>query len=127
VEEEGVRNEECLCNFIFSTSYPNMSDMLRIECQEKGGLRRVFEVSVPSTATIQTVREALAPLAHVKIASILLFDGEEYLQNSVLLEEYEIISGARLLFEARMCGVVPADYDWSVSAGIKAKRIKGRI
>ena len=104
-----------------------MSDTIRIECQEKGGLRRIFEVIVPTNATVQTVREALAPLARVKVASILLFEGDEYLQNAVKLEEYEITTGTRLVFEARMCGIVPADYDWSTSAGIKTKPLKGRI
>ena len=90
-----------------------MSDTIRIECQEKAGLRRIFEVIVPTNATVQTVREALAPLARVKVASILLFEGDEYLQNAVKLEdavkleEYEITADTRLVFEARMCGLVP--------------------
>jgi hypothetical protein len=98
---------------------------IRIECQEKGGLRRVHEVHVPVDATVQAVREALAPLARAKVAGLLLFDGDEYLQNAVRLSDYEIADGARLLFEARMCGILPADHDWSASAGIKTKRIRG--
>jgi type I restriction-modification system DNA methylase subunit len=48
------------------------------------------------------------------------FDGDEYLQNKVPLLDYGIADGHLLLFEVRMCGILPADHDWSQS-GLKTK------
>jgi hypothetical protein len=93
---------------------------MKLRCQERAGLRRIFEVEVPENATIQNVREGLAPLCKGRLAGILLFDGDEYLQNKVPLLEYEIADGHLLLFEVRMCGILPADHDWSQS-GLKTK------
>jgi hypothetical protein len=93
---------------------------MRINCQEKGGLRRLFAVEVTADATVQNVREGLAPQCKTKLAGILLFDGDEYLQNHVRLEEYGVGDGATLNYEARMCGILPADHDWSAS-GVKTK------
>lgn len=98
-------------------------DLIKLTIQEKGGLKREFVVEVPVNATIQNVREALAPLCKAKLAGILLFDGEDYLQNHIRLEEYDIKDGARLLYEARMCGILPADHDWSKS-GLKTKQTR---
>lgn len=93
---------------------------MKIRCVERAGLRRMFEVEVTENATIQNVREALAPLCKGKLAGILLFDGDEYLQNHVPLSEYCIPDTHLLLFEMRMCGILPADHDWSKS-GLKTK------
>ena len=93
---------------------------MKITINERNALRRTFTVEVPADAMVQQVREALAPLSKNKLAGILLFDGDEYLMNDVRLDEYGIGDGALLLFEARMCGVLPADHDWSKS-GIKTK------
>ena len=93
---------------------------MKITCNEHNGLRRAFTVEVTADATVHQVRETLAPLCKNKLAGILLFDGDEYLQNHVRLDEYCIEDGATLNFEARMCGLLPADHDWSVSS-IKTK------
>lgn len=89
----------------------NKSTGLQIECK------------VPRDATIQTVREKLAPLIKRKLHSILLFEGEDYLQNEVTLAQYDIAEGATLLYEARLCGILPINYDWSQS-GLQTKRFK---
>jgi len=83
----------------------------------------MFEVEVTENATIQNVREGLAPLCKGKLAGILLFDGDEYLQNHVHLSEYCISEGQLLSFEMRMCGILPADHDWSKS-GLKTKPVR---
>lgn len=93
---------------------------MKITCMQKGGLARTFTVEVPADAMVQKVREELAPLCKNKLAGLLLFDGDEYLQNHVRLDEYGIGDGATLYYEARMCGILPADHDWSKS-GIKIK------
>ncbi len=98
-------------------------DSIKLIIQEKGGLKREFVVEVPANATIQNVREVLAPQCKAKLAGILLFDDEDYLQNHIRLEEYDIKDGARLFYEARMCGIVPADHDWSKS-GLKTKQTR---
>ncbi len=100
-----------------------MSSEINLTIVEKGGLRRSFSVSVMANATVQNVREALSPLCKSKLAGILLFDGEDYLQNHVQLDQYEIKDGATLLYEARMCGILPANHDWSKS-GLKVKQTR---
>ena len=97
---------------------------MKITCVQKGGLQRTFSVEVPADATVQKVREELAPQCKGKLAGILLFDGDEYLQNHVRLDEYSIADGATLYYEARMCGILPADHDWSASIKTKAHPTK---
>ena len=97
---------------------------MKITCNERNALRRSFVIEVPADATVQKVREELALQCKNKLAGILLFDGEEYLQNFVLLDEYGIGDGATLNFEARMCGILPADHDWSGSFKTKAPPTK---
>jgi hypothetical protein len=80
----------------------------------------------PLGATVQEVRTALSSHVKHKIAGILLFDGEFYLQNTVTLQEYEISDGATLFFECRMCGPLPANHDWSKS-GLPPKPVKTRF
>lgn len=96
---------------------------MKLNLQERNALRRLFSVEIDAVATVQHVREALAPLCGGKLAGILLFDGDEYLQNHERLEAYEIGDGATLNFEMRMCGPMPADYDWSQSLP-KTKRVR---
>jgi hypothetical protein len=79
-----------------------------------------YDICVSPTATIHEVRTFLAPLIKRKLAGILLFDGDDYLQNNIRLDQYEIGDGATLNYEARMCGILPADHDWSKS-GLKTK------
>ena len=97
--------------------------LVHLTLEEKGGLKRKFTVEVPAAATVQAVREVLSPLCKGKLAGILLFDGEDYLQNHVTLDAYEIADGAHLYFETRMCGVLPANHDWSKS-GLKTKQTR---
>lgn len=98
--------------------------MLTLTCTQKGGLQRSYTVSVAEDARVQAVREALAPLARVKMPSILLFDGEDFLENHVRLSDYGIGDGATLLFEARLCGPLPADYNWATTGTLKVKQTR---
>jgi hypothetical protein len=100
-----------------------MSATLEITCVERGGLARSFQVRVATSKTVQAVREALALQTKRKVASLLLFDGEDYLQNHVALADYGIADGAILRYESRMCGILPADHDWSTS-GLKVKQTR---
>jgi hypothetical protein len=93
---------------------------MKLKCVERGVLKREYEVEVPENATIQNVREVLSPLCKGRMPGLLLFDGDEYLQNHVKLGEYGIVDGQKLGFEMRMCGPLPADHDWSKS-GLKTK------
>ena len=95
---------------------------LRITCIEKS-LKTSQTVEVPVTATVHDVRVELSKLIKRKLPGILLFDGDEYLQNHVPLAEYGIADGASLNYEARLCGVLPADHDWSKS-GLKTKQTR---
>ena len=97
--------------------------MIHLTCVERGGLRRSYVVEVTDDATVQAVREALALQTKRKVASLLLFEGEDYLQNHVLLTDYGITDGATLGYESRMCGILPADHDWSAS-GLKVKQTR---
>jgi hypothetical protein len=96
---------------------------MRLTCVERGGLRRSFVIEVDDGAKIQAVREALALQTKRKVASLLLFDGEDYLQNHVSLKDYGIADGATLTYESRMCGILPADHDWS-NSGLKVKQTR---
>ncbi len=96
---------------------------INLTIEEKGGLKRVFTICVSPFATIQEVREILQPLCKGKLPAILLFFEDEYLQNHVRLDQYDIGEGARLFYEVRMCGVLPANHDWSKS-GLKTKQTR---
>jgi hypothetical protein len=93
---------------------------IKITCEEKI-TKKTYELEVLPTATVQEVRTELAPLIKRKLAGILLFSDDEYLQNEFRLDQYGICDGAHLTFEARLCGVLPANHDWSKS-GLKTKR-----
>ena len=95
---------------------------LRITCVEKY-LKTSQTVEVPATATVHDVRIELSKIIKRKLPGILLFEGEEYLQNHVSLAEYGIGDGASLIYEARLCGILPADHDWSKS-GLKTKQTR---
>ncbi len=100
--------------------------LIRLTCQERNALKRVFTLEVPASATIQEVRTLLSSHVKHKIAGILLFDGDYYLQNDVTLDAYEIGDGATLFFECRMCGPLPLNHDWSKS-GLPPKPVKTRF
>jgi hypothetical protein len=96
---------------------------MRLTCVERGGLGRSFVIEVDEGVKVQAVREALALQTKRKVASLLLFDGEDYLQNHVSLADYGIVDGATLTYESRMCGILPADHDWS-NSGLKVKQTR---
>ena len=98
----------------------DLSGNITVICIEKY-TKRLTEMKIAPESTVQMLRELLGATVKRKAAGILLFEGEEYLQNHVRLDQYEIRNGATLIYEARMCGVLPLDYDWSKS-GIKTKR-----
>lgn len=98
----------------------DLSGVITVTCIEKYTKREAV-ISISATNTVQQLREALAAVVKRKAAGILLFEGDDYLQNHVRLDQYGIVDGAQLIYEARMCGVLPLDYDWSKS-GIKTKR-----
>jgi hypothetical protein len=99
------------------------STLISITCQERNALKRVIPLEVPANATIQEVRTALSTHVKHKIAGILMFDGDYYLQNHITLDAYEISDGATLFFECRMCGPLPLNHDWSKS-GLPPKPVK---
>ena len=98
----------------------DLSGSITVVCIEKY-TKRETTIVIAAESTVQNLREALAMAVKRKAAGILLFEGEDYLQNHVRLDQYDIRNGATLIYEARMCGVLPLDYDWSKS-GIKTKR-----
>ena len=98
----------------------DLSGSITVVCIEKY-TKRETTIVIAAESTVQDLREALAVAVKRKAAGILLFEGEDYLQNHVRLDQYDIRNGATLIYEARMCGVLPLDYDWSKS-GIKTKR-----
>ena len=98
----------------------DISGSITVVCIEKY-TKRETTIVIAAESTVQNLREALAVAVKRKAAGILLFEGEDYLQNHVRLDQYDIRNGATLIYEARMCGVLPLDYDWSKS-GIKTKR-----
>jgi hypothetical protein len=92
---------------------------ITIHCVEKYSKKIVY-IMVDDTAYVQDVRAALAAEVKRRVASLLLFEGEDYLQNHVSLSNYEIGDGATLIYESRLCGILPANYDWS-NSGLKTK------
>jgi hypothetical protein len=87
---------------------------------------RSFTVSVPEDGTVHDIRLALVPLTKNRLDSLLLFEECEYLQHFVPLKEYGIGDGATLIYEARLCGPLPVNYDWSKS-GLKTKHSRFTI
>lgn len=92
---------------------------ITVSCVNKYN-KRAYDVTVPQDGVVQDIRIVLASLTKNKLDSLLLFEGDEYLQHFVPLSEYEIKDGSSLIYEARLCGILPVNYDWSKS-GVKTK------
>jgi len=92
---------------------------LKITCKNRYNDKN-YVVLVDTNATINDIRIGLSAQTKNKLDSLLLFMDDEYLQNFVSLSEYDIKDGAILIYEARLCGPLPVNYDWSKS-GLKTK------
>ena len=93
---------------------------LKITCTNRFNPSRSYTVIVPENGVVQDIRISLQHVCLAKLDSILLFDGDEYLQNFVPLTDYGISDNAVLIYESRLCGPLPVNYDWSKS-GLKTK------
>jgi hypothetical protein len=76
-----------------------------------GAKSYMFEVQ-PSD-TIQSIKEKLSALTKVRANNLLLLLNGAFLENSAILDDYEIDEDTTLAFEIKLCGPKPADYDWS--------------
>lgn len=92
---------------------------LKITCKNRYNDKN-YVVLVDTNATINDIRIGLSAQTKNKLDSLLLFMDDEYLQNFVPLSEYDIEDGVELIYEARLCGPLPVNYDWSKS-GLKTK------
>ena len=73
--------------------------------------------------TIQSIKEKLSVLTKVRANNLLLLLNGAFLENSAILDDYEIDEDTTLAFEIKLCGPKPADYDWSKHGVQKRLRV----
>jgi hypothetical protein len=72
-----------------------------------------FKLEVPKAEKIQNLKNKLSALTKVRANNLLVLLDGCFLDNDSTLEEYDISDDATLLYEIRLCGPKPADFDWS--------------
>ncbi len=72
-----------------------------------------FKLEVPKAEKIQSLKNKLSALTKVRANNLLVLLDACFLDNDSTLEDYDIKDGATLLYEIKLCGPKPADFDWS--------------
>lgn len=74
---------------------------------------KTFDFTVQPCDTIQSIKQKISELTKVRANNILLLLNCAFMDPLVTLSEYEIEDGATLMFEIKLCGPKPVDFDWS--------------
>lgn len=81
-------------------------------------------VTVSNTVTVRELKNVISPLLKVRANNTVLCYNDGYLELDATLDEYEILSGATLVYHVRLCGPLPVDTDWSLAGFTKLQRIQ---
>lgn len=74
---------------------------------------KTFDFTVKPCETIQSIKQKISELTKVRSNNILLLLNGAFMDTAATVDEYEIEEGTTLLFEIKLCGPKPVDYDWS--------------